>query len=185
MTADREVVFETDRLWASQWQLSDADQALRIYGNPQVVKHLSGKADADLQTVQQRLEFLIRRNRRFPAGMGSYPVFEKASGMLVGNAMIKPLPFDDQSLTEDIEIGWHLCESVWGQGYATEFGTKLLQLGFEELNLDPIHAVVGMQNQASAKVCQRLGMQYLGTTTQYYGGQEVHHYSLAASDFNA
>ena len=52
-----------------------------------------------------------------PDGYGSWPLFERESGALVGAVLLKPLPE-----AEEIEVGWHLARAAWGNGYATESG---------------------------------------------------------------
>ena len=180
----REVVFETERLFACDWIMDDASGAFEIYRNPSVMRYMGDQPPVpDLATMQIKLQFLIDRNSRFSEGMGSFPVFEKASRLLVGNAMLKPLPDEKDVLTSDIEIGWHLNESSWGKGYATEFGQKLQQIGFEDLDLPRLHAVVDQKNQPSAKVATRLGMSFAGLTTAYYGGLEILHFVQSKSEY--
>ena len=183
MNEHREIIFRTERLFASRWEPGDAVHALEIYGDPEVTRYIGGKPEADIDSMRVRLEALIERNERLGPQMGSFPVFDRATGQLLGSALIKPLPDTSGELTDDIEIGWHLRRSAWRQGYASEFGRKLLSIGFDDLNLPVLHAVVDRQNPASARVAERLGMRFLGLTCRYYTGEQILHFAMDAGRY--
>ena len=56
------------------------------------------------------------------------------------------------------EIGWTLNPSFWGHGYMTEAATAVLQVAFAELGLHRVIADLDTRNEASAGLCERLGM---------------------------
>ena len=80
-----------------------------------------------------------------------YAVVRKSDGVLIGSAVIMHLP-------DNPEVGWTLHRNYWRQGYATEMGMTLLQLGFDELNLHRIISTCNALNIASYKVMERIGM---------------------------
>ncbi|MEE2640467.1 MAG: GNAT family N-acetyltransferase [Planctomycetota bacterium] len=170
--------FETTRLVASQWKVDFAEPAFEIYSDTEVTRFIGGMAVRDVDQMRSRIGEIIERNRSFPPGLGSYPMFLKSTGSLVGTALIKPLPDPTGKLTRDVEIGWHLSRRQWGRGYATEWGKKLMQIAFEELELPEVHAVIDPPNEKSKKVAERLGMEHLGQTTAYYHGEPIEHYRM-------
>ena len=87
----------------------------------------------------------------------------------IGTAVLKRLPDADRVPTEAVEVGWHLHPDHWGQGYATEAATALVEHGFTTLGLDAIHAVAWAGNAPSFAVMERLGMTRRGTTDRWYG----------------
>jgi [ribosomal protein S5]-alanine N-acetyltransferase len=114
-----EVVFETDRLYARAWHVDeDAEGAFVMYGDPEVVRYIGGDLIPDLETQRQRLALILERNARWEGRYGSWPLFEKTSGELVGTSLVKPLPASGSGRqpSEDIEIGWHLARRHWGRG---------------------------------------------------------------------
>ena len=176
------IVFETERTFASHWATANVAETFEIYSDAEVTRWTYGTPEPSLESMQEKIAYFIERNTKFQAGMGSFPVYQKESGQLIGNAMIKLLPDTKGNFTEDIEIGWHLRRSVWGQGYATEFGRKLIEIGFNELGLSKLHAVVGLENVGSARVAERLGMKDIGQTTDYYHGEPIMHFVLKNSN---
>ena len=177
--------FQTPRLVARHWSMDIAEQALTIYGDPEVTKFLWGQHYRSLDEMKEKIEWIMERNTKFAEGLGSFPVFLRESGQMVGTALIKNLPDNEENFTSDIEIGWHLARRHWGKGFATEFGRALLQIGFEHLDLDVLHAVVDLENEASKNVARRLGMRHLGQTTRYYSGDAIEHFVLDKSEWLA
>lgn len=56
------------------------------------------------------------------------------------------------------EIGWTLHPDFFGQGYASEAATAMLDLAFHELGLHRVLAELDPRNDASIALCRRLGM---------------------------
>src|SRR5690242_4758611 len=56
------------------------------------------------------------------------------------------------------EIGWVQSPAYSGHGYATEAARALLDLAFDGLGLHRVVARVDARNDASARMCRRLGM---------------------------
>ena len=55
---------------------------------------------------------------------------------------------DDVS-PDEVEIGWMITPSAWGQGYATEAGSAVRDEAFDRLELESIVAVHHPENAAS------------------------------------
>lgn len=183
--AARPVVFETARMVARPWSRDDVDGALEMYGDPEVVRYIGGELETDRSAMASKIAFLIERVHTLPAGHGSFPMFRRSDGRLIGTALLKPLPDVEKKASEDVEIGWHLARAVWGQGYATEMGHALLEQGFRRLGIDVLHAVVEPPNDKSQAVARRLGMRHVGRTNAYCGGIELEHFVLRSDEWSA
>jgi [ribosomal protein S5]-alanine N-acetyltransferase len=59
-------------------------------------------------------------------------------------------------------IGYVLTRDAWGQGFATEAGRAILSFGFQTLALHRIWATCDVENRASARVLEKIGMQREG-----------------------
>lgn len=70
----------------------------------------------------------------------------------VGTAGLRPL--DDLG----IELTYTLAPDAWGNGYATEAATAVLDYALGTLGLHEVLAVIDEGNAASAAVIKRLGM---------------------------
>jgi ribosomal-protein-alanine N-acetyltransferase len=60
------------------------------------------------------------------------------------------------------EIGYILRRDQWGQGMAREAVSRVIDHGFEDLNLRRIFADTDPENAGSISLIQRLGFQYEG-----------------------
>ncbi|PSB05582.1 GNAT family N-acetyltransferase, partial [filamentous cyanobacterium CCP2] len=162
-------IFETDRILVREWNPSaDAEPAFTIYGDPEVM-HFIRPAAESVEAVRQKLEERLTVYQQLKNGTGFWPIVDKSANEIVGAVLLRQLPDNDDNLTEDYEVGWHLKRSAWGKGYATEAGRLALEYGFQTLKLPIIYAVVKPENLASIRVTQRLGMQPIGRVNQYYG----------------
>lgn len=162
-------VFTTQRMVIGRWHVALASSAFQIYGDPQVTDWLGGKCESSVESMSRRIQELIDRNNKWPDHFGSWPAFCKHTRELVGAMLMKTLPDADGNFTSDIEIGWHLARKHWGKGYATEGGRRMLQIAFDDLNLNEVFAVTNLDNVKSQSVAKRVGLEYVGETDAYYG----------------
>ncbi len=177
MAIDTPTVFETERLTAHHWRLSDAEDAYSMYKDPEVTRYIGGVHEESVATMTERLHKLIARNQFFDDRMGSFPMYCKTRRQLVGSAIINPLPDNDGEYTQDIQIGWHLHRDEWKKGYATEFGKALVDYGFDQLKAPILHIVVEPPNAPSMRVADRLGAEHQGRVNKYYS-LELEHYLI-------
>jgi RimJ/RimL family protein N-acetyltransferase len=59
---------------------------------------------------------------------------------------------------QEVEIGWRLDPSLWGQGLATEGARAALEAGLGELALDRVISVIHRDNVASQRVAEKIGL---------------------------
>jgi ribosomal-protein-alanine N-acetyltransferase len=64
-------------------------------------------------------------------------------------------------------IGYELARSSWRQGIMTEALEAIIDLGFSEMNLNRIDAVVMPENSASIKLLEKLGFRNEGLLKEY------------------
>lgn len=173
---------ETERLWIRYWQPSqDAAQAYEIYSDPRVTQWIGDKTTAQtIEDVRDRLQRYCDRFYKAAEGTGCWAVVEKDTEQIIGNVLLVRLPDGHGNPCEDREIGWHFRPASWGYGYATEAARRIVDYGFQTLNLAELYAVAMVGNQRSTRVMKRLGMATLGITTNYYSGAELLLYRLRA-----
>jgi RimJ/RimL family protein N-acetyltransferase len=80
------------------------------------------------------------------------------------------------------ELGYRLRRAEWGQGFASEAASALLDWGFSCANYDKVIASTMTVNQASRRVLEKVGMQHIRTVSADWakgipGGErgEVHY----------
>jgi [ribosomal protein S5]-alanine N-acetyltransferase len=85
------------------------------------------------------------------------------------------------------ELGYWLGIPYWNGGYITEAARCMLELGFRSLGLNRIYASHFIDNPASGRVMQKLGMTYEGTLRQHwYRGdhyRDTAYYGILREDY--
>jgi RimJ/RimL family protein N-acetyltransferase len=162
---------ETARLRLRTWREDDLAPYARICAEPEVMRYLSGPMTRE-QSEQQVSEFVRHWEER---GFGLWAVEEKSSGAFIG--FIGLLYHEDWSEGEHrTEVGWRLDRPFWGRGLATEGARASLHYGFEELGLDRIISIAVLENLASRRVMEKLGMTLRGETR--FKGSDVVWYAV-------
>ena len=68
--------------------------------------------------------------------------------------------FPDIAGRPEIEVGYRLARSHWGQGFATEAVTAIREYAFGVLRMPRLIALIDPQNTASIRVAEKVGMHY-------------------------
>lgn len=162
------IIAETDRLIMRTWNPeADAEQAFYIYSDPEVTRFIITKVDS-VESSQNLLKRWITKSQELNNGSGFWAIIPKETEKIVGTIILIQLRDEDEQLTPNYEIGWHLKKSAWGKGYATEAAKAILDYGFKTLKLPVIYSIARSENTNSLRVIQRLGMTPIGRTTKYY-----------------
>ena len=86
------------------------------------------------------------------------------------------------------EFGYYLSKEKWNKGYITEALQAVLEFGFSEMNLNRIEACHSIDNKASGRVMQKVGMKYEGLLRDGYksyleGYQDCCLYSILKKEY--
>jgi [ribosomal protein S5]-alanine N-acetyltransferase len=148
------VLLETERLLLRYFHIFDGEALARVFGDPEVMCYGPG-----VQTqawVRDWLEKCLKDHHRL--GFGPWALVERKSSSVIGYAGLFHFPdIDGQA---EIEVGYRLGRSHWGQGYATEAVMGILKYAFHVLCLPRLIALIDPQNTASIHVAEKAGMHY-------------------------
>ena len=153
----------TSRLLLRPWTDEDAAAALSVFGDEDVARWLA-PAVGRVPDVERMRALMARwAEQRIAPPSGRWAVEVAESGEVVGAVALLPLPPDEL----DLEIGWQLAPSAWGNGYAGEAGHAVAHYAFAS-GVDEIFAVVRPRNARGAATARRVGMEWVGETDKYY-----------------
>jgi len=59
---------------------------------------------------------------------------------------------------EEVEVGYHIFQKYWGQGYAPEAAQRFIAFAFENHLADSIISIIDVRNRNSQKVADKNGL---------------------------
>ena len=122
-----------------------------VYGGPDVMRYIPGGPLPDLEAVRAVMDEQTRRQAE--RGYAYYAVELVSDGSVVGDAgfgLFEP--------SGDVELGYTLARRAWGLGYGVEAAAACLEAGLDGLHVPQIIAVADIDNLASHRVAERIGM---------------------------
>jgi RimJ/RimL family protein N-acetyltransferase len=167
-------MLETPHLILRAPEPGDLDALAAIFGDPEVMRFIGGGATKTRDEIAAAIERF--RKSIAETGLGAYTIVRKDTGEICGDAVLVHIPPSGVDwkntgvFSDDVEVGYRLGASHWGQGIATEAASALLEYAFDPSGLD-LKRVVGVthpENAASMRVLEKCGLVKLGLTTEYY-----------------
>jgi len=148
-------IIETPRLTLSRFKESDAHLIQQLNSDYDVVKYLH---EPIIYTEEKALQVLMDIILpQYKMGIGRWAVYTKDGNEFIGWCGLKQRPE-----AQEIDLGYRFIKSSWGKGYATEAAKATLQYGHQNLKLEKIIAHANIDNIASQKVLEKIGMEYVG-----------------------
>ena len=152
---------QTERLLLRGFRPADAPAVRELAGAFEVAKttlniphpYKESMAEAWISTHQE--DFEAGRSLIFALTLAEQQQLIGAMGLII------------TSRYNRAELGYWVGKPYWGHGYATEAAAAVLRFGFQELNLNKIHASHMSHNPASGRVMQKIGMQQEGLLQQH------------------
>ena len=86
------------------------------------------------------------------------------------------------------ELDWKIGKAFWGKGYTTEAAMTIIRYLFDEVGFHRIQAKYCVENSASERVMQKIGMSKEGILRGYFHGKDerwcdVAMYAMLSNDF--
>lgn len=149
-------LLQTPRLILRKVELADARDMFEYANDPEVARYVGWAAHRTIQETKEFIQFIIGLYKS--AQIAPWGIEFKESGRFIGTIGFH------YWLTEHrrAELGYAIGREFWGQGFATEAVQRLLDFGFNEMNLHRIEARCEPPNVASQRVLEKCGMTYEG-----------------------
>lgn len=152
------IIFETPRLLLGQFTEADAGLILQLNSQPEIVKYVHERI---LTTEAEAMNILVNIILpQYKLNLGRWAIYTKDSNEFIGWCGLKYRPELDE-----IDLGYRLMTEHWGKGYATEAASHTLNYGLHGLNLKLITGRAHIENTASLKVLEKIGMTFLKEET--------------------
>jgi ribosomal-protein-alanine N-acetyltransferase len=149
-------IIKTQRLAFRTWKKEDADLAVKLWGDPEVMKFLDVRGELSKQQVIEKLEREIGFQEKF--GIQYWVLCETETGDFVGCCGLKPWIYTEDNCPE---LGFHLVKEKWGQGYAKEASMGVINYAKQKLKATKLMAGHHPKNEGSRKVLLNLGFSFV------------------------
>ena len=153
-------ILQTQRLVLRPFRLKDAREMFHNWAcDPVVTRYLTWPAHSSQAVTEQVLRLWIE-------GYASpeqyqWAIEEQETGRVIGSISLLHTTKDLQ--LEQMEVGYVIGGAWWNRGLMTEAAKRLLCYGFEELGLHRIKGIHHIDNPASGRVMEKIGMTLEGT----------------------
>jgi len=157
---------ETKRLVLREVTLDDLPTLTKYFDKIETSASSSWIAGDGAEKARAEILKIIEAYRK--GETAHWALCEKKSGTILGLGGFLPSVAKDHRVT----LGWWIDSDFWGRGYATEVGRACIEYGMKYLHLNRIDAVVRVDNVASRKVLEKIGMSYSACFRQYWRVKE-------------
>lgn len=146
-------VLQTTRLTLSPCCPRDSADFMDLERDPEVMRFLNGGHAVDHDRPDPNVTFLMSRGTEPHV----WTARRNGSDVFVGWFCLWP---ESDKLAE---LGYRLRRTAWGQGFASEGASALIDWGFRSRGYDRIVATTMAVNHASCRVMEKIGMNHART----------------------
>ncbi|MBB6413761.1 GNAT family N-acetyltransferase [Mesorhizobium sangaii] len=146
---------QTERLLLRKWRDEDVELIVRLVEEPNAGKYLT-----EFSNREKIYEWIKAERDGFERhGYGLFAIERLESAGFIGFCGLVNVGYQAH-FTPAVEMYWRIHPDYWGHGYATEAAAALAAYGFEKLKLNQIVAIAAVENVASRRVMERMGMSH-------------------------
>jgi ribosomal-protein-alanine N-acetyltransferase len=173
---------ETERLILRDIQETDLEGIFELDSNPLVHQYLGNNPIKTKENAGEIIQFIQQQYNNL--GIGRFAAIEKSSGDFIGWSGLKLNTGKKEALngkTEFYDIGYRFIPRYWGKGYASESAIATLDFGVNKLNIEIICGAAEIENIASNKVLQKIGLKFINKFD--FEGVQANWYELKNRDY--
>jgi len=145
---------DTERLILRELSTDDAEFILRLLNEPSFIRFIGDKGVRNLEDARQYI--LTGPTASYQQhGFGLYLVLLKPNDEPIGMCGLLK-----RATLPDVDIGFAFVPESWRHGYAFESASAVFNYGKDVLKLPRIVAITNKDNDASARLLEKLGLRY-------------------------
>ncbi len=155
-------IIETERLIMRAHNLTDLEECVAMWADPDVVRHVGG-APCSRQVTWGRMQRYV--GHWVMMGYGFWALEQRSTGRFVGEVGFADFKRDlKPSLDGTPEIGWVLASAMHRRGLATEAVTAAIAWGDVHIESDRSACVINPGNAASIRLAHKMGYREFART---------------------
>jgi RimJ/RimL family protein N-acetyltransferase len=142
----------TERLVLRYQEEGDIDDVHAYRSREDVCRYMLHEPRTREETAEKVRQYAA--DRTLATADDYWQIAVDLDGRVIGDVYFAPKRLEDGAA----EIGWSLHPDFGGRGYMTEAARAMIGLAFREMRFHRIFAELDARNDASAALCERLGM---------------------------
>jgi RimJ/RimL family protein N-acetyltransferase len=151
-------IIGTARLRLEPWDDSHFDRFARFMSDPDVTRYIRPEP-LDLDRAIEQHERSLEEWRIY--GFGKRAMIEAETDEWLGFVELSPVGPNKGSRDDDIELGYFVKPSRWGEGIATEAASAARDEAFNRCEVPELIGRCRVENLASARVLAKVGFRRL------------------------
>ena len=173
---------ESIRLLFSEVTANDLESVHALYSSPEVDQYNTLGIPKDIEDTKNLIRRMVYSQKEMPRNSYNWTLTIKETNEFIGMGGL--------SLSNNIfklgEIYFEIMPNFWDNGYATEAANQLISIGFDTFKLHKIEAGVAIDNIASIRVLEKIGMQREGLRRKLLPirgeWKDNYHYAIVEDD---
>ena len=147
-------MIKTNRLNIRELTFADINNVHNLHSLPETDEFNTLGIPETIQTTEKILEEWVSLQKEEPRKSYVFGIDKNDDNSFVGLIALNL----GKANYRTAEVWFKIHKDFWRKGYMTEALTKLLDFGFNNLNLHRIEAGCAVENIASSKVLEKVGM---------------------------
>jgi [ribosomal protein S5]-alanine N-acetyltransferase len=148
------LILQTPRLYLRRFTMADTSLIVQLNSRTEVLQYLHEVPVKDEVHAAEILQTIILP--QYENNLGRWATHIKETDEFIGWCGLKHRPE-----IAEVDLGYRFLPEFWGRGYATEAAKYALEYGFTTLGLKAVTGRAHIENAASLKVLEKIGMQYI------------------------
>lgn len=162
-------VLETERLILRKLHWDDTEDIFEYASDPEVPKYSSWSVHDSIEDTKNFLNAVMAQYKNHE--VAPWGIVDKADKKLIGTCGFVDFMIEGNRA----EIGYALSRNYWGKGYMTEAVRAVIDFGFRTMQLNRIEARCNIENIASARVMEKVGMKFEGILREHLFAKGNYH----------
>ena len=147
----------TPRLFLREFRPSDYAEFRAWDGDPEIQRYELGHPSGEAES-RFFFEQILRTNQENPRLRWRFAITRRTDDTATGRAIGRISLTVTNSSIREYEIGWTVNRPDWGSGIAPEAAHAVMGMAFSQFNAHRLIAFCHIDNLASQRVMQKLGM---------------------------
>jgi len=178
------MVIESERLKLIDLNEADLEDIFQLHSSQEVARFNTIGIPLDSEVTRKVIAPLLKPSGNNRKKDYSWTIRDKKTNEFLGEIGISIAPERYRRAT----LHYSLLPRYWGNGFATEAANSLIKYCFEELKLHRIEAGCAVDNLASVRVLEKLGMCLEGRKRKVLplkdGWSDNFEFAILKEDFN-